>query len=135
MPATYIALIHKEDDSDFGVSFPDLPGCVTAGATFTEAQRLASEVLDFHLDGLREEGLAVPSPRPPDEIATTEDAVGATLLAVEARKPRRRRINVTFPPGLLREVDRVAGERGIARSELLARMARNFLKLEAPRGP
>ena len=131
MAPTYIALIHKDKNSDFGVSFPDLPGCVTAAATFPEAQVLASEVLDFHLDGLAEEGLEIPEPRPPDQIATTDEAKGATLLAVEAHKAPRRRINITFPPGLLREVDRAADERGIARSELLVRSARDFLKREA----
>ena len=134
MPTTYIALVHKDEDSDFGVSFPDLPGCVTAGATFAEAQQLASEVLDFHLDGLLAEGLPVPAARPPDQIAATTEAAGATLLAVEARKPPRRRINITFPPGLLREVDRLARERGLARSELLVRSARDFLKRDAGAG-
>ena len=38
----YIALIHKEPDSDFGVSFPDLPGCVTAGSTLDEARAVPS---------------------------------------------------------------------------------------------
>ena len=38
MRRQYIALIHKEDASDYGVSFPDLPGCVTAGATLDEAR-------------------------------------------------------------------------------------------------
>jgi len=35
--ANYIALLQKEEDSDFGVSFPDFPGCVTAGRTLDEA--------------------------------------------------------------------------------------------------
>lgn len=37
--ANYIALLRKEEDSDFGVSFRDFPGCVTAGRTLDEAQR------------------------------------------------------------------------------------------------
>jgi predicted RNase H-like HicB family nuclease len=41
----YIALIHKDADSDFGMSFPDLPGCVTAGATLDEARDMAEEAL------------------------------------------------------------------------------------------
>ena len=36
----YIALIHKEPNSDYGVSFPDLPGCVTAGTTIDEARTM-----------------------------------------------------------------------------------------------
>jgi predicted RNase H-like HicB family nuclease len=43
--AEYIALIHKDPDSDFGVSFPDFPGCVTADATLEEARALAAEAL------------------------------------------------------------------------------------------
>ena len=42
----YIAIIHKEPDSDFGVSFPDFPGCITAGRTLDEAKEMALEALD-----------------------------------------------------------------------------------------
>jgi predicted RNase H-like HicB family nuclease len=45
--AHYIALIHKDDDSCYGVSFPDLPGVVTAGDTIKEALRNAAEVFEF----------------------------------------------------------------------------------------
>ena len=44
----YIALIHKDADSDFGVSFPDLPGCITAGRTLDEARLMADEALAVH---------------------------------------------------------------------------------------
>ena len=52
----YIGLIHKDADSDFGVSFPDLPGLVTAGTTLDEARDMAEEVLAFHLEGMAEDG-------------------------------------------------------------------------------
>lgn len=39
----YIGLIHKESDSDFGVSFPDFPGVVTAGKSLEEAHAMAEE--------------------------------------------------------------------------------------------
>ena len=41
----YIALIHKDANSDYGVSFPDLAGCITAGVTLDEARGMASEAL------------------------------------------------------------------------------------------
>jgi predicted RNase H-like HicB family nuclease len=44
----YVALIHKDPDSDYGVSFPDLPGCVSAGSTLDEAIALAHEALALH---------------------------------------------------------------------------------------
>jgi predicted RNase H-like HicB family nuclease len=43
----YIALIHKDADSCYGVSFPDIPGVITAGDTLDEAMQQASEVLIF----------------------------------------------------------------------------------------
>ena len=52
----YIALLHKEADSDYGVSFPDLPGCVTAGKTLDEARANAEEALALHLAGMAEDG-------------------------------------------------------------------------------
>jgi antitoxin HicB len=43
----YVALIHKDSDSCYGVSFPDVPGVFTAGDTIDEAMRQAAEVLEF----------------------------------------------------------------------------------------
>ena len=55
----YIALIHKEPGSDYGVSFPDFPGCITAGTTVDEARRMAelkgSPVMVDRLDELAAE--------------------------------------------------------------------------------
>ncbi len=58
----YIALIHKDADSDYGVSFPDLPGVISAGKTLDEARAMAAEALAFHLQGMAEDGEAVPEP-------------------------------------------------------------------------
>ena len=49
MARTYTGLIHKDPDSDYGVSFPDLPGCITAGRTVEEAREMAAEALALHL--------------------------------------------------------------------------------------
>ena len=43
----YVALVHKESDGCYGVSFPDLPGVITGGDTFDEAMEEAAEVLQF----------------------------------------------------------------------------------------
>jgi predicted RNase H-like HicB family nuclease len=63
--AHYIALIHKDADSDYGVSFPDFPGCITAGATLDEARAMAAEALAMHIEGLGEDGEAIPEPSSP----------------------------------------------------------------------
>ena len=58
----YIAVVHKEPASDYGVSFPDFPGCITAGTTIDEAKDMASEALLLHVEGLREDGEPRPAP-------------------------------------------------------------------------
>lgn len=47
--AHYIALIHKDANSDYGVSFPDFPGCISAGSTLEEARRMGAEALALHI--------------------------------------------------------------------------------------
>ncbi len=58
----YVALVHKDADSDFGVSFPDFPGCVSAAGTLAEATAMAAEALIGHVDLMIDAGLAIPEP-------------------------------------------------------------------------
>jgi len=58
----FIALIHKDAEGDFGVSFPDFRGCVTAGGTLDEARVMAKEALAFHIEGLEQDGEALQAP-------------------------------------------------------------------------
>jgi predicted RNase H-like HicB family nuclease len=58
----YIAVIHKDPDSDFGVSFPDLPGCITAGRTLDETRVMAAEALALHLEGMIADDENIPEP-------------------------------------------------------------------------
>ena len=46
----YVGVVHKDTDSDFGVSFPDLPGCATTGRTMAIARQMAAKALATHLD-------------------------------------------------------------------------------------
>jgi predicted RNase H-like HicB family nuclease len=58
----YIAIIHKERDSDFGVSFRHFPGCITAGRTLDEAKGMAVETLIGHIEVIDVTGESVPEP-------------------------------------------------------------------------
>ncbi len=69
----YIAIIHKDADSDFGVSFPDFPGCISAGRTLDEAKNMALEALTGHIAVMHEAGEPVPDPSPLDEIMSNPD--------------------------------------------------------------
>ena len=83
--ATYIALVHKDEDSDFGVSFPDLPGCYTAGRTLAEAHRMAAEAVALHLQSMISDGVDVPAASTLDEImADPANADGGVPILVAA---------------------------------------------------
>ena len=57
----YMVVIERGDTS-WGAHVPDLPGCVAIGETREEVRRLIREAIEFHIDGLREDGLPVPAP-------------------------------------------------------------------------
>ena len=61
----YPAFISCAEGADFGVVFPDLPGCVTTGATAQEAAAHAAEALSLHIEGMRAAGEVIPEPSSP----------------------------------------------------------------------
>lgn len=124
----YIALIHKEKDSDFGVSFPDLPGVVTAGSTLDEARTMAVEALALHLEGLQEDGEAIPEPSSLDDImANKENRDAVAFLVPAALTPKSMRVNVTIPSDVLDAIDKRADAEGFTRSGFLTQAARKAL--------
>ncbi len=125
----YIALIHKEPGSEFGVSFPDLPGCVTAGDNLDEARDMAAEALAFHLEGLDQDGEPIPEPSTLEAVMkdpTNRDGV-AILVAAPARSTKAVRINVTLPEDVLKAIDRHAEANGLSRSGFLTLAAKKAL--------
>jgi len=121
--ATYIALIHKEEESDYGVSFPDFPGCVTAGATLEEARKLAPEALELHVRGMVEDGDPVPDPSTLDQVRETAESKDAAIVLVDlaVKSEKTTRINITMPASGLRRIDTRARTWGLSRSEYLMR--------------
>jgi predicted RNase H-like HicB family nuclease len=113
----YIAYLHKERDSDFGVSFPDFPGCVTAGRTLEEAQRMAVEALALHIDGMIEDGEAIPEPSTLDALAGDSAGKDAVRVLVRADpKKKTVRINITTSARKLQTIDHLAKQAGMTRS-------------------
>ena len=129
----YIAFIHKEEDSCYGVSFPDFPGCISAGDSLDEALQSASEALQGHVQMMEADGDAVPRPRTLDEImgdvSLAEDREAAILSAVPLIRDRgsTTRINVSLDLGLLEAIDDAARLRKQTRSAFLASAARREL--------
>ena len=128
--ANYIAIVHKEAKSDFGVSFPDFPGCVTAGQTVDEAKDLAQEALALHINGMVEDGDQLPPPSKLEDIMADEDsaeAVAYLVVSVPDTKPRTVRVNITVPEMTLKQIDAAAKKRGMSRSSFLVHLAQNAI--------
>jgi len=81
----YIALIHKEENSDYGVSFPDFPGCISAGAMLEQAKTLAQEALISHINILREMHEQIPAPSTLEEIMSCSLNRPAIAFLVEVQ--------------------------------------------------
>jgi len=56
------AVVIEKADHNYSAYVPDLPGCVAAGDTVAEVQQLIREAIEFHLEGMREDGLPIPAP-------------------------------------------------------------------------
>lgn len=131
--AQYVAVLERGPEG-FGVFFPDLPGCVSAGSTMEEAIIGAREVLTLHIEGMVEDGLTVPKPSSMhvwDDEDFPDVAIELVFL-VEANLPDETRdapvrINVSLPEGLVAKIDAVANAHGMTRSGLLAVAARQWI--------
>jgi predicted RNase H-like HicB family nuclease len=96
----YIALIHKDSGSGFGASFPDLPGCISVADTLEELRPMIEEALGFHIEGMVEDGDAVPEPSTLDEILKAEgyaDAVAVMVVKSPDMAEATVRVNITLP--------------------------------------
>lgn len=56
------AVVIEQADDNYSAYVPDLPGCVATGKTVAEAEQAIREAIEFHIEGLREDGAAIPKP-------------------------------------------------------------------------
>ncbi len=122
----FYALVHKEADSAFGVSFPDLPGVYSAADDADEIVNNAIQAL-----GLWAEDTDLPAPSSLEQIHShqgvkQELAQGAFLVRIPLiiNDSRVVRANVSFETGTLKAIDEAAKERGLSRSAFLSSAAR-----------
>ena len=57
------AIVIEKSDGNYSAYVPDLPGCVATGVTVEEAESEIREAIEFHLEGMREDGLPIPTPQ------------------------------------------------------------------------
>ncbi len=135
MSQNYIGLIRKEPDSDYGVSFPDFPGVVTAGVDLDDARRMAEEALSLHVDGMLEDGEALPAPSTLESVMADGENADAVAFLVPVAAPARRavRLNITLPENIVNDIDRYAGRRGMTRSAFLLKASVKAMAKDAER--
>jgi predicted RNase H-like HicB family nuclease len=126
---TYFAIVHKDADSAYGVTFPDLPGCFSAADDLNDVVKNAAEALELWFED--EPFIA---PRSAAEIAMEhgEDlARGAFLIAVPYIVPMGKpvRVNLSLDAGMLAAIDSAAADRKLTRSAFLVQAARNEIQL------
>ncbi|HEX9181853.1 MAG TPA: type II toxin-antitoxin system HicB family antitoxin [Burkholderiales bacterium] len=56
------AVVIEKAEGNYGAYVPDLPGCVATGDTIEEVERQIQEAIEFHIEGLRADGLPIPEP-------------------------------------------------------------------------
>ena len=131
--ARYFAILDGKPGA-FGVSFPDLPGCVAMGKDENEAYANALDALAEWVRDARLEGDA-PRPRPIEELRRDPDVIetlaegGAFIavpLVIESGRPVK--ANISLDAGLLDAIDSAAKEAGLTRSSFLASAARDKIR-------
>lgn len=123
---TYLALVHKDGESAFGLTFPDIPGCFSAADAEIEILANAMEAIELWA----EDAPSMPAPRGIEDIrkdaeTAKELANGAYLIAVPLIRNtgKSTRVNITLPGGLLDAIDEEAVRRKMTRSAFLAQAA------------
>jgi predicted RNase H-like HicB family nuclease len=120
--------IHKDPDSCYGVTVPDIPGVFSAGDTVDEAMKNTREAIYSHVSILIEDGLDVSLvPSPIGDLIPNPDFAGAIWAYVEVDlsklDSRPERINISLPRFVLHKIDSYVEARHETRSGFLARVA------------
>ena len=127
----YPVIIHKDPDSDYGVTVPDLPGCFTAGVTVDDAIAQAVEAIECHIEGLVLDDKTIPTPRSIEfhqKNPDYTDGVWALVSVTFDKLPgESRRVNITMPELLLALIDQHAKQHGETRSRFIAQAAMEFI--------
>lgn len=127
----YPIVIHKEPESDYGVTVPDLPGCFSAGETMDEALEQAVEAIECHMEGLMIDQEAIPMPKSIEHHQNNPnytDGIWA-LVSVDPSKllDGSQQVNITLPERLLVVVDDYAARYSKSRSGFMVQAALEFM--------
>ena len=129
----YPVVIHKDENSGFGVSVPDIPGCYSAGSSYDEALNNVIEAIECHLEGLLLDNESIPVSSIMDAYVKEEefkDGVWAFVdIDLSQISGKAKRVNITIPERVLNLIDLYAKSHSIKnRSSFLADAALSFME-------
>jgi len=127
----YSIVLHKDTQSDYSVTVPDLPGCFSAGSTFEEALLMAKEAIECHIEAMLLDGESIPKLLPCEEHQANpnySDGIwGIVEIDMSQLSSKSKRVNITLPEHLLKTVDNYAKKHGETRSGLLAHAVTEYI--------
>jgi len=126
----YPVIVHKEENTDYGITVPDFPGVFSGGSTLEEALANVQEAIETFYEG---EELAVPPPPSPLESALAhEDAQGGAVALVDVDfaflEKKAVPVNITLPAWLRDRIDKAAKAAGLTRSKFIAQAAQEAMR-------
>jgi predicted RNase H-like HicB family nuclease len=86
---TKYAVVIEKGERNFSAYVPDLPGCVSVGDTLEEAKAEIREAIEFHLEGMREDGLPIPKPSSRAEYVEVGEQAAQGAAALGSSGPKR----------------------------------------------
>jgi predicted RNase H-like HicB family nuclease len=132
----YAVVLHKDKDSVFGVTVPDVPGCFSAGETVDEALENAREAIFAHLELVVQDGADVPVAGDIEAYRARPDYADGIWAFVDANVEElmgpAERINITVPQRALQKIDAAAGKLGSSRSELMTKASIDYIAKHMP---
>ena len=125
----YLILVEGGPPTNYSAWSPDVLGCVATGNTIEQCVAEMRSALEFHFDGMREHGEAIPEPSALEEVMSDPDNRSgvAILVSMKSAQSKAVRVNVTLPVDVLEQIDEYAEAHGYTRSGLLTQAAKKLM--------
>jgi predicted RNase H-like HicB family nuclease len=124
-------VIHKDAESDFSVTVPDLPGCFSAGSTIEEAMDMSREAIECHIEGIFIDNESIPTASAIEQHQQNEDFKDGIWAIIDVDLSQlsipSKSVNIEIPEILLNTVDHYARKHGKSRSSLLTQAVTEYI--------
>ena len=131
----YPVVIHKDPETAYGVTVPDLPGCFCGGKTMEEALNNAVEAIECHVEGILLENEHLPLGKTIEEYVTDPEYRDGTWAIVDVDISNlggeTQRVNISMAERILAKVDAFAKLSNKTRSRLLADAVLEYIALHS----